>query len=127
MVEVLGLPEGGVDVRGLGTVQILWVSEDLVGVLPCLADDGARVERLPEDRLRISPQLCRSVLAGAERRRRADADEMALRCAEPILEATQKESEVGALRPVKGMHLVDHEEAQGLGVVLLPQRLVPTA
>ena len=41
-----------------------------------------------------------------------------------MLQAAEEKGEVGPLRAVEGVHLVDYKEAQRLGLVLLPERLV---
>ena len=44
--------------------------------------------------------------------------------AQPVFQPSDKKGKVGALRTVEGVHLVDYKEAQRLGPVFLPKRLV---
>ena len=127
LIEIFSLLKGGTDRLRVGPIQVFRISEHLVRGFSGLADDRACVERLSEDRLRVAPQLGSGLLAGPERGRGADADEVLFRRREPVFHPPQEEGEVRPLGPVEGVHLVDHEEPQGLRVVLLPQRLVASA
>ena len=136
---------GGEPQRRPGLIQLLRLAQSRHGSRPVRAgrdipgrrtprsgssgspDHGALIEGFPEDRLGVAPQLDSRLLSRAQRGRGPDADQVPLRRAEPVLQPPQQQGEVRALRPVEGVHLVDHQEAQRLRVVLLPERLVPAA
>ena len=70
------LLQGRVDLGRVWNIQVFRVTKHFVGGFPGFPDHRACVKRLPKDRFRIVPELCRRLVSRAKRGRGSDADQM---------------------------------------------------